>query len=408
MIELVDTFPDVSVEPAEYQRLLGYPRDRVIEGRARELADETRAWYTKSGRPWVYAREAKSVEIGERVFRIDGVPFSCERLQGTLRQADAHSVALVAVGAGPEVEEEARKLWREEKPDEYFFLEVYGSAVVEHLVTMTGARLCAWAEGLGMAVLPHYSPGYPEWDIIEQPRLLDLMRYGLPGRVEVLDSGMLRPKKTLLAVFGLTRRIENVRRLSELVPCENCSYQRCQFRRAPHRAGPETQGQTSPPQGAASTPRGRSGLSLGFAAYTVNTKALKQWAEKRLSLAVREDGTIEALFRFDGTTCTNTGRPLAFHYRVKLGPREGGYPILEQRCGPAPGDTGHTFMCEYLKDGAALMRAIDCDRPLLGRPLGEVLSWQRRPCTAGCYCERESREHHWGLVLETIHYALRP
>ena len=27
-----------------------------------------------------------------------------------------------------------------------------------------------------MAVLPHYSPGYPEWDIGQQPRLLDLIR----------------------------------------------------------------------------------------------------------------------------------------------------------------------------------------------------------------------------------------
>jgi hypothetical protein len=25
---------------------------------------------------------------------------------------------------------------------------------------------------------------------------------------------------------------------------------------------------------------------------------------------------------------------------------------------------------------------------------------------AGCYCEPDSRQHKWGLVLETIHYAL--
>jgi hypothetical protein len=25
---------------------------------------------------------------------------------------------------------------------------------------------------------------------------------------------------------------------------------------------------------------------------------------------------------------------------------------------------------------------------------------------AGCYCEPNSRKHKWGLVLETIHYAL--
>ena len=44
---------------------------------------------------------------------------------------------------------------------------------------------------------------------------------------------MLRPKKSLLAVFGLTRHIDRVRRLTDLVPCENCSFLTCQYRRSP-------------------------------------------------------------------------------------------------------------------------------------------------------------------------------
>ncbi len=78
-----------------------------------------------------------------------------------------------------------------------------------------------------MAVLPHYSPGYPEWSIEEQPRLLDLinrLQPKIPAPVEVMDSGMLRPKKSLLAVFGITRHVDRVQRLTELTPCENCSY----------------------------------------------------------------------------------------------------------------------------------------------------------------------------------------
>ena len=159
------------------------------------------------------------------------------RLAKTLSSSDAHGAVVVAVSAGPELELEARKLWEEGKPDEYFFLEVYGSAVVEHLVTMTGARLCAWAEGRHMAVLPHYSPGYPEWPIDEQPRLLDLINRARgqlpPVPVDVLESGMLRPKKSLLAVFGVTRHVDRVQRLTDLVPCDNCSFLTCQYRRSP-------------------------------------------------------------------------------------------------------------------------------------------------------------------------------
>jgi hypothetical protein len=100
------------------------------------------------------------------------------------------------------------------------------------------------------------------------------------------------------------------------------------------------------------------------------------------------------------------GRPLTFNYNVKLGACADGYPILEQSCVPAASDTGHTAMCQYIENPAGLMAAIDREKPLSGERLNAVLSWRRTPSAAGCYCESSSRDHKWGLVLETIHYAL--
>lgn len=389
-MEITDTSPVVHVEPAEYSRLLGYPRGWVLEGRAQELADWARDWYAQHGRPWFYAREADCFELDGSAIRIEGTEFVSGRLCETLDKAEAHSLILAAVSAGPELEKEAGRRWDAGCPDEYFFLEVFGSAVVEQLTMLAGRRLCDWAETQGMAVLPHYSPGYPEWDILDQPRFLESItrRGDLPSSIDALDSGALRPKKSLLAAFGVTRHTERLRRLSELVPCENCSLGGCQYRRAPHRRPMEV-------------------VSLNpDANYAVNTKALKRWAEERLSLHPREDGGVDALFRYDGNTCTNMGRPLAFHYNISLGPREAGFPVREQRCTPAPGDRGHTYMCEYIRDGGPLLDQIASEQPLLGRPLNEVLTWARSVSAAGCYCEPESREHKWGLVLETVHYAL--
>jgi hypothetical protein len=184
-----------------------------------------------------------------------------------------------------------------------------------------------------------------------------------------------------------------VRPLTGLVPCENCSFTPCQYRRAAYVRAPESSNLIGLP--AAPKPAAK---------YGVNTKALKRWAGERLSLKSRSDAAIEAVFRYDGTTCSNMGRPLAFHYSVKLGPPEGGYLIHEQECAPAPGDTGHTYMCQY--DGGRLLTAVDSEKPLLGQPLDRVLAWQRPDCAAGCYCDPAGREHKWGLVLETIHYAL--
>ena len=400
-IELAGTLANVSVLPEEYVRLLGYPRGWVLEGRALELADWAREWYATHGRPWFYARQAESFEINGDSIWIDGVQFTSKRLQGTLKQAEAHSAILVAIGAGAEAEEEARRRWENERPDEYFFLEIFGAAVVEHLATSTGARLCDWAEQNDMAVLPHYSPGYPEWDVAEQTRLLELLKRTrsepFPSPVEVFESGMLRPKKTLLAVFGLTRHTDRLRRLTGLVPCENCSFGPCQYRRAPYRRAPRSWGEQVPVQPP---------VLDQDAAYSVNRRALKRWAEERLTLHVNQDGTLDALFRYEGTTCTNMGRPLTFHYNVKLGPRAEGYPIREQRCAPATGDTGHKAMCQYVENPAGMMGAIEGEKPLGGERLNALLQWRREPSAAGCYCVASSRDHKWGLVLETIHYAL--
>jgi hypothetical protein len=262
-----------------------------------------------------------------------------------------------------------------------------------------------------MAVLPHYSPGYPEWDIADQPHLLKLIRHSrsqaLPGEIEVLDSGMLRPKKSLLAVFGLSSHAELARPLTELALCENCSYLSCQYRRAPYQRSIEWSAanaikvaEDDPPNVPPAAPLSRA------ANYSVNVKALRRWAEERLTLIHCDDGTIEARFRYEGTTCTNMGRELAFDYHVVLGPREEGYCIREQHCGPAPGDTGHSYMCRYMNNAEHLIVAIEREKPLIGHPLDEVLTWQRPHDLAGCYCEPSSRKNKWGLVLETIHFAL--
>ena len=72
----------------------------MVKGRARELADWARAWYAEHGKPWVYARQAESLEVSNGSVRIDGLPFSGGRLGDILRRAEASGVFLVAVGAG--------------------------------------------------------------------------------------------------------------------------------------------------------------------------------------------------------------------------------------------------------------------------------------------------------------------
>src|SRR3954470_16940364 len=148
MTELLDLRPDTNINEAEYKRLLGFPADYVLDGRVRELAEWARTWFSENGHPWFYARQTGFALANEQL-HVNGTALNSKRLHDQLLDAEANEAMLVIVSAGRECEQKAQQLWREGKPDEYFFLEVFGSAVVEHLITTAGARLCAWAEQKG-------------------------------------------------------------------------------------------------------------------------------------------------------------------------------------------------------------------------------------------------------------------
>ncbi len=414
MNALIDFAPLIDVQDSEYQRLLGYPPDHEVGGQVRDLIDSTRRWYAENGRPWVYARRAESLELSGKEIRIEGVEFSSPRLQSLLGDARSNEVMLVAASAGKNCEERARQLWSEGKPDEYFFMEVYGSAVVENLITNVGARFCEWADRNRKAILPHYSPGYPGWEISDQHKLLKLIQRNegakITEKIRVLDSGMLKPKKSLLAVFGITPNIERVKRLTSLIPCENCSLQSCQFRRLPYKNSiPQIEDIRKLQSGGENGGHRHSGEASPVnpaVKYLINSRALRKWSEERLQLTILEDRSIEARFRYEGTTCSNMGHALEFDYHIKLSPSNENYKIMAVQCVPAPGDVGHTFMCQYLENARQLMSEIEKEKPLLGKPLNDVLNWKREYNPSGCYCSPESRDYKWGLVFEVLHYAL--
>ena len=411
MFSFTEIQPRLNVLDAEYLRLLGFPPGHEVGERPRELADWARRWYAEHGRPWIFARSDEGLEIVDNNIYLGGTEFFSERLVAQLRAAKAHDAMLVAVSAGAECETYARECWEQGRPDEYFFLEMFGSAVVEYLVTHAAGRVCAWAEQNNMAVLPHYSPGYTGWPVSDQPKLWSVMRNGasLPAELEVMESGMLRPKKSLLTVFGLTRHPEKVLPGSKLIPCENCSLPNCQYRRAPYRffmPQLETINLQQPDTDQFPAPRaGDFPLDLN-ARYTINARALRKWAQERLQIETGADGSVSALFRHEGTTCSNFGEPIYTDYYVRLHPASQDFRVADVHCAPVAGDAGYALMCEYLKDPDAFTRLMAAEKPLLGRPLNDVLAWNRSPNPAACQCDAGSREHKWGFVFEVIHFAL--
>ncbi|MDQ8204532.1 hypothetical protein [Pelagicoccus sp. SDUM812003] len=408
MLRFFDQTPEFAVPDREYARLLGFPVERLTQGRSSEIAAMTRDWYSKNGDPWVFANQIDSLKVTDHGLALDGVPFQSQALQDSFSKAEAHSAVLVALSAGDAVTRRSAELWNQEKPDEYFFMEMFGGAVVEALVTRAGAKLCEWADPQGMIVLPHCSPGYPEWDVSQQNKLLELIagrsEGALDGRLGVLDSGMLVPKKSLLAVFGISRQVEKATKVGSLIPCQGCSLEGCAYRRKPYFLD-TVKDLSDDHEPVVPFEENSSPLTVD-ARYSTSTRALRKWADSRLTLQPKNDGGYEAVFAYDGTTCSNMGHPIRYLYRISVAGPENEYKVLAARCHPAEDDFGHEKQCEYLKNASALDRAIAQETPLVGQPLEAVLSWSRPASSAGCFCEAGSRERKWAIAYEVLHFQM--
>lgn len=175
-----ETAPEVTISDRVFKRFLRFPVTREFEGALAENATWARDWFETHGRPWLVALEVTT-------------PLRAH-LPDTL--SSEPRLGLIIASAGPEAEAAAQVCWRNDEPDRYYFLECYAAAVVEELLNRTRNALGA---------RKHLSPGYPEWSISANPPLLDVLKdtVSLPGPLRALESGMLEPKKSQIAVFIL-------------------------------------------------------------------------------------------------------------------------------------------------------------------------------------------------------------
>jgi hypothetical protein len=336
---------------------MGVPSAADLERAVPGLAERARAHLAACADPYTFCHtiEIDAIE-GDTVRLAGGTELESSGLARRLATVKAHALTAVAWTVGSGVDDAVTRLWAAGLYDESYALDAMAAALVEQMRTMECARLCG--------ALAPYSPGYDGWPLENQIVLYDMLAAvgGKPftDRVSCLDSGMLLPKKSQLAVVGLTH-------FPALVPqaasaCNTCTLPRCEYRRSD---------------------------------YPV--KALERWSRELLKLDGRDDGGIDAHFHFEGSTCS--GIPLAIDFEVQLERNHGQWWIAGGRYRPAPCDRGCERMC----------RAADQEgrtQPLVGEPLAAALTWNPQVNPAGCICGREQLDHKWRIAYHTIAFAL--
>ena len=358
-----------------FRRHIGLPARAELDEQLIALYDQAKTWYAEHGEPWTEARQVAIQRIVYDVIHLEPrLQLSSALFARGLARAEARAIVVVGVSAGAAVDKQIDSLWKSGRVDEAMFLNAYAIATVEHLRQAIGELLRSAFSESATTVLPHYSPGYEGWDLGDQSRLFQLLAEGRNGTalpIQLLPSGGLNPSKSTLAAFGLTQRTDFKEDLHQYWSC----------RSAP-----------------SATVR---------SCYSFPEKALMKWRDNRLQVTALPNQELLASFRFDGSTCTNIGAPLAFEYHVKLR-REvtGEHRILSSACQPAQDHLGFQSMCAYLDKPDRFMEQLNCYQPLVSQPLSDSLTWQTPTSPAGCLCTRASQDHKWRIVFQTLHFAL--
>ena len=353
-------------------------------------------WVNEHGRPWSFVSKPIDLETeNDRIRLANGTGFTSRVLGEKLRLGQALSAVAVACSAGPDMSAEIQRLWDAERPDEAFFLNAAAAAVTEQLLLRARKSICDRAEPTGLAALSPYSPGYDGWDLDDQRALLDLLAsqpaWPSDPTLDMLESGMLSPEHSQLALFGLGPA-EVVQALeSSAIPCARCSMNPCSHRRTPLAADAPMPDVVALD---ADTP----------SRYAYPDKALRRWSRELLMVDSCGDQSVEATFRPDCKTCSNMGVPFGFVYSIKLGLRRDGYPIRKLSCRPS--DSDYQCMCSCLEDPDGFPQAMISAPGFTGQTLSQILEWNPLVEPAGCLCRQPSRDHKWKIALQTVHYKL--
>lgn len=158
-------------------------------------------------------------------------------LEGTaIRRHLARSVsaAVLAVTAGPAIEEASAAHFRAGRYTEGLLLDAAATAIAEHLADQLDGYIQSEARRTGRQTAWRYSPGYGDWPVTQQRALCALIGASRIG-VSVTDHAMLVPRKSVTAVIGLSRCSEAPRPAH----CALCHLASCPFRTKAERPSSE-------------------------------------------------------------------------------------------------------------------------------------------------------------------------
>ena len=223
---LTDILPNVRDQ--ELARLLGSRKGRKfspsLKKKVKNLKDKT----SRLIKPRVHFKKHKIQEISPGVVHLEtDLSLKSPKLSRTMRGSQEIVCFVGTIGRG--IEKETKRLVKKKRLSEAYILDAMGSVLVENLVDQFQSRLDQHYQNQNKTTGLRFSPGYCDWPVTEQKKLFELLEPE-KARVELTDSCLMQPRKSISGVFGLYS-CETGQEWGDYNPCLECKKLDCTARR---------------------------------------------------------------------------------------------------------------------------------------------------------------------------------
>ena len=223
---LTDILPNVRDQ--ELARLLGSRKGRKfspsLKKKVKNLKDKT----SRLIKPRVHFKKHKIQEISPGVVHLEtDLSLKSPKLSRTMRGSQEIVCFVGTIGRG--IEKEIKKLVNKKRLADAYVLDAIGSVLVENLVDQFQSRLDQHYQTQNKTTGLRFSPGYCDWPVTEQKKLFELLE-SEKARVELTESCLMQPRKSISGVFGLYS-CETGQEWGDYNPCLECKKLDCTARR---------------------------------------------------------------------------------------------------------------------------------------------------------------------------------
>jgi hypothetical protein len=215
-----------TIENDKLVTLLGGQNKKRLPKSIRKKVHTAKEKLTKLIKPKLHYRIVKNVvnDNDKAVIQLDEtVKFTSAKLAKTLKHAEKIVCFIGTIGT--DVEHEINRLLGKQKLADAYILDAMASVAVENMIDRFQDLMEKRFSAEDRTVTLRFSPGYCDWPVTQQKKLFNIFD---PKQldVELLDSCLMKPRKSVSGVFGITPDGSE-----SYNPCRDCPTRSCESRR---------------------------------------------------------------------------------------------------------------------------------------------------------------------------------